>query len=74
VAAAHGHPILIEALISRKAAVDSTNMNGATALHYAASNGHESVVRRLLRKHAQIDPRDSNQCMPMLLLRTHSLG
>jgi ankyrin repeat protein len=39
--------------------VNLGNVCGATALHYATSNGHENAVRRLLRRGANIEAKDA---------------
>jgi ankyrin repeat protein len=63
-AALHGELPMVEYLVSRKAQVNKT---GWTALHYAAANGHEKVVRHLLEQHAYIDAESPNRTTPLMM-------
>ncbi|XP_053929269.1 CARD- and ANK-domain containing inflammasome adapter protein [Cuculus canorus] len=49
VAAANGHPKMIEYLISRGAKLDATDKAGRTPLHRAAEKGHGNAVKVLLQ-------------------------
>ena len=40
----YGHAAIVELLLAAGAEVNAKNESGWTALHYAASNGHASVV------------------------------
>mmetsp|Transcript_21631 Transcript_21631/g.31407 ORF Transcript_21631/g.31407 Transcript_21631/m.31407 type:complete len:308 (-) Transcript_21631:86-1009(-) len=48
VASSKGFPDVVESLISHRARLDLFNSEGASALHHAARNGNEHVVRLIL--------------------------
>ncbi|ODQ64893.1 hypothetical protein NADFUDRAFT_66024 [Nadsonia fulvescens var. elongata DSM 6958] len=48
-ASALGYTHLVDELITRGSLIDSTDSNGMTALHFAALNGHQEVVVKLVR-------------------------
>jgi ankyrin repeat protein len=53
-------------LLVAAAAVDAADLQGFTALHIAAQNGHVAVVQHLLGAHAAVEPtnvRASHPCM-----------
>ncbi|MDX3905431.1 MAG: ankyrin repeat domain-containing protein [Pigmentiphaga sp.] len=54
----------MEALIARGAEV---NQPGWTALHYAASRGHDEAVRLLLEHHAYIDAESPGKMTPLMM-------
>lgn len=45
--------------------LNGKNANGATALHVAASRGHDDVVMALLQHHADVKIRDNNGTTPL---------
>ncbi len=63
-AALAGQLALCRKLIARGAAVNKT---GWTPLHYAATNGHEDVIRLLLEEHAFIDAESPNKTTPLMM-------
>lgn len=48
----------VEGLLNEGIDVNSINLDGRTALHIAASEGHVGVVKLLLTREANIDTRD----------------
>jgi len=63
-AALAGMRELCERLIARDADVNKT---GWTPLHYAATGGHESVIRLLLDHYAYVDAESPNQTTPLMM-------
>jgi ankyrin repeat protein len=53
--ASNGHADMVSLLPGQKADVNTPDVHGWTALHYAAFNGHAAVVAHLLRASAQVD-------------------
>ncbi|RIB19600.1 hypothetical protein C2G38_1254418 [Gigaspora rosea] len=49
----------------KNAKVDSTDSNGKTALHYAAENGHVTVVEILIKNNANVNSTDNDHCTPL---------
>jgi hypothetical protein len=56
--ACHGDAAGVEGLLGGGIDVNSINLDGRTALHVAACEGHKDVVRVLLKWKANIDARD----------------
>lgn len=63
-AALAGMRDVCERLIARDADVNKT---GWTALHYAASGGHDAVIQLLLDHYAYIDAESPNQTTPLMM-------
>lgn len=63
-AAFKGQQDLVQRLLARDAAVNKT---GWTPLHYAATNGHISVMKVLLDKYAFIDAQSPNGSTPLMM-------
>ncbi|MBP7565695.1 MAG: ankyrin repeat domain-containing protein [Burkholderiaceae bacterium] len=63
-ASLRGYDDLVVALIERGAYV---NKPGWAALHYAATNGHLSIMKRLLEAHAFIDAESPNGTTPLMM-------
>lgn len=63
-ASLRGQEDLAAALIARGAHVNKT---GWTPLHYAATNGHLNIMRRLLEAHAYIDAESPNGTTPLMM-------
>lgn len=63
-ASLRGYEDLVAALIMRGAYV---NKPGWAALHYAATNGHLSIMKRLLEAHAFIDAESPNGTTPLMM-------
>ncbi len=59
-----GQETIVQQLIDRGADI---NKPGWTALHYAASGGHDAIVRRLLAHHAYVDSESPNGSTPLML-------
>lgn len=57
-AAAEGDLAELQILLARGISADTTNYDGRTALHLAAAEGHHLIVDYLLKKQANINPRD----------------
>ena len=49
--------------------VGAKDENGKTALHWAALTGHVDVAKVLIEKGADVDARDNDGWMGMLMLR-----
>ena len=65
-AGALGDTVALERLIGGGAEVDAADYDGRTALHLAASEGHQAAVELLLGRGARIDPRDRWGGTPVL--------
>jgi uncharacterized protein len=63
-AALAGMRDVCERLIARDADVNKT---GWTPLHYAATGGHEAVIRLLLEHYAYVDAESPNQTTPLMM-------
>ena len=63
-AALKGQTDLAQRLIARGADV---NKPGWTPLHYAATSGHQAVIRLLLDAHAYIDAESPNGTTPLMM-------
>ena len=63
-AALKGQQDLVAKLLTRDAAV---NKPGWTPLHYAATNGHISIMKVLLDKYAFIDAQSPNGTTPLMM-------
>ena len=59
-----GQENIVRQLIDRGAEI---NKPGWTALHYAASGGHDAIVRLLLAHHAYVDAESPNGSTPLML-------
>lgn len=59
-----GQENIVRQLIDRGADI---NKPGWTALHYAASGGHDAIVRLLLLHHAYVDAESPNGSTPLML-------
>jgi len=59
-----GQENIVRQLIDRGAEI---NKPGWTALHYAASGGHDAIVRLLLFHHAYVDAESPNGSTPLML-------
>jgi ankyrin repeat protein len=59
-----GQENIVRQLIDRGADI---NKPGWTALHYAASGGHDAIVRLLLVHHAYVDAESPNGSTPLML-------
>ena len=59
-----GQEDIVRQLIDRGADI---NKPGWTALHYAASGGHDTLVRLLLANHAYVDAESPNGSTPLML-------
>lgn len=59
-----GQEALVRQLIERGADI---NKPGWTALHYAASGGHDNIVGLLLENHAFVDAESPNGSTPLML-------
>lgn len=68
IAAHQGHRPTVEALLRRGA---QPNRPGWTALHYAASAGHDAVARLLLESNAYIDAESPNGTTPLMMASRH---
>lgn len=67
-AASFGLTIITTLLLDRGAQMENANPPfGQTALHYAAQNGHDAIVKLLLRRGAQIDAPSSYQQTALML-------
>lgn len=64
IASFQGNLPAVQALLARGAQV---NREGWTPLHYAATNGHDDVVRLLIEKGARLDARSPNNTTPMMM-------
>lgn len=63
-ASLRGQEDLVRKLIARDAAV---NKPGWTPLHYAATNGHITIMRLLLENYAFIDAPSPNETTPLMM-------
>ena len=63
-AALKGQQDLVAKLLTRDAAINKT---GWTPLHYAATNGHISIMKELLDKFAFIDAQSPNGTTPLMM-------
>lgn len=63
-AALKGELDLAEKMVKKGADVNKT---GWTPLHYAASNGHVTVIQMLLENHAYIDAESPNGSTPLMM-------
>lgn len=63
-AALNGELDLSEKMVKKGADVNKT---GWTPLHYAASNGHVTVIKLLLENHAYIDAESPNGSTPLMM-------
>ena len=54
---------LLSIFFSKKAYVSSKDRNGDTPLHYAAENGHFSMVQLLINNGAKVNIQDTNFCI-----------
>jgi ankyrin repeat protein len=59
---------VVEKLIAKGAEVNQT---GWTALHYAATFGHDDLVKLLLDQHAYIDAESPNKTTPIMMAARH---
>lgn len=59
-----GNAPALAALLEKGAQVNQT---GWTALHYAAANGHDGIIRMLLDKSAYIDAESPNKTTPLMM-------
>ncbi|CAM9256179.1 unnamed protein product [Ascophyllum nodosum] len=64
-AASRGQSEVVDALVSWKADVKSTDMMGRTALHHAAKCGNVGTCMRLLEHSAPLNAKDSVGCTPL---------
>lgn len=64
IASIKGDQELVAKLLARDAAVNKT---GWAPLHYAATNGHISIMKVLLDKHAFIDAQSPNGTTPLMM-------
>jgi ankyrin repeat protein len=46
---------MVDLLLARGAPIDARDLNGATALYYAAERGHNTVVQRLIERGANVN-------------------
>ncbi|GFN85060.1 LOW QUALITY PROTEIN: ankyrin-3 [Plakobranchus ocellatus] len=53
--------------VGENASVDTTEKDGCTALMLACQNGHDSVVKALLKKNASVDITKENGCTALML-------
>ncbi|KAM6124599.1 CARD- and ANK-domain containing inflammasome adapter protein-like [Pterocles gutturalis] len=67
VAAANGHPTIMEYLISKGAKIDVKDKKGRTPLHRAAGKGHGDAVKVLLRHGAYMYSLDTEGKTPLHL-------
>lgn len=66
-AAGQGNLTVVEESIAAHASVDGTEKKrGATALHFAAANGHRTTVAFLIGKGAAIDASDAGGATPLV--------
>ena len=65
-AAASGNVSVIQQLLQQGAAVNSANVDGATALHLAAASGYDKVVQVLLAAGAAVDATQHDGATPLL--------
>ncbi|MBS0340418.1 MAG: ankyrin repeat domain-containing protein [Proteobacteria bacterium] len=63
-AALKGQQDLVDKLLARDAAI---NKPGWTPLHYAATNGHISIMKELLDKYAFINAQSPNGTTPLMM-------
>ncbi|MFP5475897.1 MAG: ankyrin repeat domain-containing protein [Gammaproteobacteria bacterium] len=63
-AALKGQQEYVDLLLARDAAV---NKPGWAPLHYAATNGHISIMKQLLEQHAFIDAQSPNGTTPLMM-------
>jgi ankyrin repeat protein len=56
----------IEKLLTSGADIDTPYQDGRTALFYAASQGNEALVSRLLAVNAKVDARDASGATPLM--------
>ena len=54
-ASAHGNESNVELILTHECALDQTDSNRMSSLHYAATRGHLSIARKLLAKGATVD-------------------
>lgn len=63
----HGHPEVIQKLLSQNARVDVFDEAGRASLHLAAELGHENVVKLLLENNAFVNVRNKAGLTPLHL-------
>ena len=64
-AARDGDTAKVHTLLSTQGAqsfINYQDRNGATALHFAADNGHEAVTKQLIAARCNVDLQDKNAC------------
>ena len=66
-AASEGWTTLVDEFILRGAELDLVDVNGDTALHYAAQFGHANCVKRLLEAGANVNLKDRWQQTPLTM-------
>ncbi|XP_073515846.1 ankyrin repeat domain-containing protein 27 isoform X2 [Phyllobates terribilis] len=71
IAAICGQSQFIDLLISKGAAVNSTDYHGSTPLHLACQKGHQKMALLLLHYKASKDIQDNNGNSPLHLACTH---
>ena len=59
------HEELVDLLISKKADVNSVDVNGNTALHYAVFDGSQKIVALLIAKGADVNLKNYNGVTPL---------
>ena len=59
------HEELVDLLISKKADVNSVDVNGNTALHYAVFDGSQKIVALLIAKGADVNSKNYNGVTPL---------
>jgi palmitoyltransferase len=52
-------------MLTRGVAIDTTDKEGHTALHWAAYQGHEGLVRYLIKRGSEFNSQDSGGCTPL---------
>lgn len=64
-AAEKGHDTIVQLLLEKGAAIESTDRYGLTPLSWATKNGHDTVVQMLLEKGAAIESKDKYGLTPL---------